>query len=267
MGSYRKGLTLSLGLVTVQVDLYSTKAAARSNFNRICPTHMTRVSQKIVCTAGDEEHTLSQAECLSGMPNGNTMKVVTPDSKPTFPKDTGFALTPVTVKELDQATYMGSSVYYCQPSGLDHTAAWSAVRAILDKGKIAFVAKGSIREGKQKLWRLMSFNGYLVLTEMVYPGEIRDLPGAGYPGAQGLPVPGKPSREHLKMMEQLVLLHLTPWADFDSTDANEPRLEAWLEAGDTVQVVKPTQEDNDGTVIPLAEALARSVEAAKAAMK
>lgn len=265
MASYRKGLVLSLGLVNVAVDLYAVRPSTRSSFNRICPEHKTKLGQRLICDGGEEEHTVTIAEALSGMPHGNVMKVVTPISKPTFPKDSGFTLTPVPAKDLASASFKENSIYYCQPSGPEWEDAWSVFRSVLNKGKVAFVTKGAIRDGRQKLWRLDSFNNYLVLTEMVYPQEIRALPGDGHAGASGRGVPGKPSREALTMMETLVKLQLTPWDEFDSTDANEARLAEWLEGAELVTIAEPTQEDNEGNVMSVSEALKLSVAAAQAA--
>ena len=262
MGSYRKGLTLSLGLANIQVDLYSAKDSRRTSFNQLCPTHKTRLKQRLYCEA-DEDHEVKRHECLSGLPNGSTMKVVTPSSKPTFPKDEGFTLTPVPVAQLESATYPSQSVYYLQPTKQEFAEGWSALRAILQEGEVAFVTQGAIREGRQKLWRVDVFNDYLVLIEMLYPAEVRARPGDGFPGASATGVPGEPDPANLELMRQLVNLQVKDWAEFDSDDANETRITEWLEGAEIVEIPQETQEAG-GQVMTLQEALRQSVEQAKA---
>lgn len=253
MGSYKKGLLLSLGLVKVQVDLHSTKASNQSPFKRLCPKHEATTKNRIWCEEGDHEVTF--ADAISGAPVSGGYRIVTKTSKPEFLASEELELTPVPVTELEAATYPSGGTYYCQPSA-PTTEAWAVFRAVLAKRKVAFVAKGQIRSGQQKLWRLNLINDYLVLQELAYPENVRATPEV---------VDTKVSREHLKLMQSLVDAATVGFDKLDTADANAPRIAEWIASGELKTVADTSIDDAAAQVLDLKEALAQSVEAAKTA--
>jgi non-homologous end joining protein Ku len=259
MGSFRKGLLLSLGLVKAQVDLHATSPDPKSRFHRLCPDHEARIKQKYVCE--DEKHVhddgspvfLNWGEWVSGIDTPDGTRVVDPENKPEFEKDAELNLTPVPVKELAGATYTKGGSYYLQPTPAT-AVMWQALRAILRKGKVAFVAKGQLKSGDQKLWQISLVNDYLAIQQLVFPEHVRSVPEV---------VTAKPSREEQSLMNQLVEQQITSLDKLDLIDENVKLVEKYIESG---KVIKAT---TGGTVTPITpavdfkDALAASIKATK----
>jgi non-homologous end joining protein Ku len=252
MGSYKKGLLLSLGLVKVQVDLHATAVSNRSPFKRLCPEHKATTKNRIWCEEGDHEVPFQDAASGASTPDG--YRLVTKSNKPEFLASQELELIPVPVKELDENTYPSGGSYYCQPTA-PTAEAWAVFKAVLAKRKVAFVAKGQLRNGQQKLWRLNLVNNYLTLQEIVYPEHVRATPEI---------VTAKPSREHLRLMQTLVDAATVSITDVDMTDDNAPRIAEWVASGELTDIKDGSvAKDVMPQVIDLQEALARSVEAQK----
>jgi non-homologous end joining protein Ku len=251
MGSYKKGLLLSLGLVKVQVDLHSATADNQSPFKRLCPEHKSLTKNRIWCEEGD--HQVLFQDAISGAPTADGYRLVHKGDKPEFLASPELELTPVPAVELEEHTYPSGGTYYCLPSA-PTAEAWAVFRAVLAKRKIAFVAKGQIRNGQQKLWRLMLVNNYLTLQEITYPENVRATPEV---------VNVKPSREHLRLMQSLVDQATVSFTDMDLTNDNAPLIAKWIASGELKAVSDSKVEPVAAQILDLKEALAKSVEAKK----
>lgn len=235
MGSYRKELLLSLGLVTAQVDLHAVAPSKTSGFHRYCKEHKVRVKNRVWCPEGSKDgHEVEYANIVSGMETAESVKLVDPQSKPEFPKDERLQLVPVPVSEL--TGFPQGGFYYCAPSSPATVDTWAVFKAVLEKNKVAFVAKGQLRNGDRKLWRLVVFNNYLALQELRYPEDVRSTPEQ---------VNVKPSREHLKLFNQLIEQSMSTWEAFGPTDENKARIEQWLTDAEVVE--KPQSGDTPTT--------------------
>lgn len=255
MGSYRKGLMLSLGLVTTQVDLHSVAEPKRSPLHRYCAEHHARLEQQYICKAEGEV----VSDYVQGAEGPSTIRLVEKDDKPEFLKDEKLELTPVPVKDLEAHTFPQGGMYYCQPSSAATSEAWSLFKQVLDKHKTAFIAQGSLRNGERKLWRLMVFNDYLVLQELRYPEAARPVPGVQW-GSEFSTLP-KPSREHSKLMNQLVEQAAKPWGDVNLNDPNKEQWDKWMRGA--IEIDR-TDTKEETPVVSMMDALRASIDATKA---
>jgi non-homologous end joining protein Ku len=249
MGSYRKELLLSLGLITAQVDLHSVAPTKKSGFNQYCAEHRTRIKQRRWCPEGDHE----AFDVVSGMDAVSHVKFVDPARKPEFPKDDRLQLTPVPADEI--TAFAEGGFYYCQPSSVATANTWAALKAVLDKGKVAFVAKGSLRSGERKLWRLDCFNDYLVLRELRYPEDVRGVPEQ---------VTIKPSREEMRLFTQVVDSMTVPWDKFDSANENMPLIERWLADAEMIEKAEQPRGTEVRSVFNLIDSLKEQLEQTQA---
>ena len=105
--------------------------------------------------------------------------------------------------------------------------------SIAKKGKVALIAKGALRKGThtEKIWRLTTFNGYLVFREVKFPENIKPSPV----------VPKvKLDKVQLGMVEQIIDALTIEWSAFDASDSMAARMAQWLEAGTDVEVQEAT---------------------------
>jgi hypothetical protein len=227
--AYLKNLTLSLGLISTTVDLMTVQPSVRSGLNRICPDHSIKLSQQYKCpgTRDADEHTVPWNTWNMGMETGDGWQVVPVEERPKAEKVSGLTLTPVPRKELDSATLEGHGLYYAKPSNEHSEKVWALFHKIVSGSKIAFVSRGAIRSGANtdKLWRLTTFNGYLVLREIRFPENIKPSPEA---------VKAKVDKGDLAMVSTFVDKMSTDWSDFDSEDKMSARIAEWMNTGTEV---------------------------------
>lgn len=231
--SYRKGLTLSLGsVIQTQVDLFSVvPSQQRDSLHRMCPTHKVRLVQAHKCPEGD--HEVASTEWVMGRENGSVLQIAPATAKPQVEAQDVLELKPVPASEVNASTFEGNGIYYAKPSAAT-SQAWLALQAILEKGKIALIAKGAFRRGSDKLWRLQVFNGYLVLREIVFPEDIREAPE---------PLDTKLEKGTLTLVEQYLEGLITSWDKIDTTNRSREELQKWLESGESKAIEGPPASD------------------------
>lgn len=254
MGSYRKGLLLSLGsIIQVQVDLQTVVPSQRSGLKRLCPDHHQPVKQSYACPEG---HPIT--EWVSGQETTEGWKIVKPDERPNFDANDALELIPVPAHELDEHTFAGSAIYYCQPTSSVTHEAWGVLHKILTKGKVALITKGALRKGAQKLWRVDVFRDYLVLREVVFPENIKAVPEQ---------VETKIPKATMDLVNQFIDKLMVSWDKFDASDETRKRIDQWIAAGETVEADTKTKRVADLTtgiaaVANLQESLREAVEKA-----
>lgn len=251
MGStYRKGLVLSLGsVIQTTVDLHSVIPSSKpTGMNRMCPTHLQKLNQTHKCPEGG--HEVSWDEFVLGKPGpgGGLVLAPTTDDKPQNEATSVLELKPIPASDIDDTTFDGPSVYYMQP--YDATIqAWLAIRSIIQKGKLALVAKGALRRGSEKIWRVEVFRDYLVLREIAFPEDIRDVPA---------PVEAKLEKGTLTLVDKFIENITTTWDQIDTVDRSRERLIAWIDSGTTV--IEPTETvDRTNEAASLIEQLQQAV--------
>ncbi len=233
MSSYRKNLMLSLGPISTQVDLESVAPRIKSGLNRVCPTHMVKLSQLHECsgTKDAESHKVPTGEWEMGVEHDGTYKVVDKETRPKVEASGGLSLIPVPKKDLEAATFEGDAIYYAKPSTEHAVETWAIICKIV-AGKTALIAKAALRAGMntEKLWRVTTFNGYLVLREIRFPENVKATPDT--PNT-------KVDKATYDLVMQFVEKLSTDWVDFDATDAGAQRLKDWLSDGTDVEAGTP----------------------------
>jgi non-homologous end joining protein Ku len=226
--AYRKGLTLSLGLISAQVDLHTVAPKSKTGLNRLCPEHTVKLKQKYECpgTSAAEAHDVPWGSWVMGVDTGDGFKVVNEEERPTIEAAGGFTLVPVPRTDLEASTFEGDGIYYVAPNTEHSDQAWAILNRVVQEGEVALITKGAMRKGPtEKIWRLSSFNGYLVLREIRFPEEIKPSPEA----------PEVPIDDTQYALVQQFLGGLTTaWEDFDSSNAMAARMQEWLGTGTDV---------------------------------
>ena len=227
MASYRKNLTLSLGPISTSVDLETVAPKVKTGLNRICPEHSVKLSQKYQCpgTGTADEHTVTWGSWNVGREGADGFVVVDVDKKPSVEGVGGLSLTPVPKKGLEASTLEGEGMYYAVPSTEHAQATWAIFRKLV-AGKTTLVARGALRKGVEKLWKITTFDDYLVLREVIFPENLKPSPEA---------VGTKVDKETYDLVNQFVENLSTDWDDFDSSDTMAARMEEWMSNGTTVE--------------------------------
>ncbi len=252
--SYRKNLSLSLGPIVASVNLLPVLPSTKSDTHRYCPEHHIRLNQHYVCLDYDESgksHNIEWGQWVLGADTADGFKLVDQESKPKVDKTDSLTLTPVPAKEIEANTIEGPAIYYCQPSTAAGHQAWAIMHRVVKNGKTALITKGALRAGRERLWRVTTFRGYLVLREIVFPDSITDTPEN---------VDFKVDAPTSKLVNTFVENLTTSWEDVDTTDSLEERITAWLVAGESID--RPEGEAKEVTTGQAGLDLKESIEKA-----
>jgi non-homologous end joining protein Ku len=253
LASFRKGLTLGLGPVAFQVDLETVTPDVKSPFHRYCPEHHARIRQSNRCTAENHEVT----SFVLGAETAEGLRIVEPEDRPQVEADDALSITVVPANEVEGVTRAGHGFYYAKPSNSASEMAWTLVSEFAADKKLALIARGALRRGSPKLWRIESFRGHLVLTELVFPENIKEAPEA--PTV-------KVDSEMRKLMKQLVGNMTSTITKIDTVDQGRASLEAWVETGKLVTeagIVEAPKKDNKAQLTNLMDTLKAAVEGSK----
>jgi len=236
--SYRKNLLLSLGPIQAAVNLLPVLPSIKSDTHRYCAEHHIRLNQHYVClnVEGEDSHGVEWNTWVLGADTADGFKLVDADTKPKVDKTDALTLTPVPAREIEANTIEGSAIYYCQPSTAAGHQAWAIIHKVVKNGKTALITKGALRAGREKLWRVTTFRGYLVLREIVFPSTITDTPEN---------VDFKVDAPTAKLVAEFVDNLMTSWEDVDTMDNMEERITTWLESGESID--RPEGEPKEVT--------------------
>lgn len=246
MSSYRKNLILSLGPIQASVDLDTVAPTVKSSFHRYCPEHKARITQLSQCPDG--EHVVGWGEWILGAETAEGLKFVDEGDKPEVPRTDALTLTPVPAKELNDASLLGSTMYYCKPSTEMAGQTWAILYRLLKGGKTALITRGALRKNSEKLWRVTLFRDYIVLREVLFPENIKDAPD---------PVATKVDKATLGLVTQFVDGLMTSWDEFDTTDTMKAKTDEWLLKGTSFEAAETKEEPT----LDLTAALQMAIEA------
>lgn len=251
MGStYRKGLLLSLGsVIQTQVDLVTVipSGSNKPGMNRLCPEHKQKLTQAHHCDAGEGHYV---TEFILGKDTGNGF-LIPEGERPETPASDVLQLTPVPASELADHAIPGASRFYLVPTNAALIEPWQVIYNLVSKGKLALVAKGSLRRGSyEKLWQVEVFREALVLTEIIYPDTINDPP----PVTQT-----KVQKQITNLVDEFVAGLLSSWDQVDKTNTGRQRLDDWLATAPDADIVQ-VNDSNVGAAQSMIEALRAAVE-------
>lgn len=255
-GSYRKALTLNIGVIQTTVDLTAViPSTDRPQAKRLCPEHHIQLKQAHRCPAG---HIVD--EPILGYSDGDRWRL-DDGNKPEIAAAIGMELTPVPVKQLAEHTFDGPSAYWLAPSQETSLQGWHVIRSILAKKKVAFICKGTLRRGSaEKLWRIGLFQDHLIMREIVFPDRIRPHPKVPKVALK---------RELVALAQQFVETVTDDWKDIDTTDIGTQAVKQWIETLPSVPKQEATEQaaDPKQSAADLMEALKAAVEGKKGASK
>ncbi len=246
--------SISFGMVTIPVKLYGATESKDISFNLLHSTCGTRVKQVRWCPTDEIE--IPWNETVKGYEYAKGQYVVLTDEdfeKLPLPSKHSIELSGfVEEQEIDPVFYERS--YYLEPDERGQKPYALLLRA-LEKKKLTAVATITIRK-KEQLCALRPQEGVIVLETLFYPDEVRARPEVDAGGA-------KVTDREMDMAFTLIDLLRKP---FDPTEYNDryrealgELIEAKLEGRDVVT----SPAAGDSKVIDLADALRKSVEAAK----
>jgi DNA end-binding protein Ku len=254
--------SISFGLVSIPVRLYSAISRKTVRFNQIDSDTGARVKQKRVSAGDGEEVPYERIVKGYELPSGEFVTIseeelaaLDPEAERTIGIDEFVDLADIDPIFYDNAYHLVPDAATAKPYKLLATAMEEA-------GKVAICH--FVMRSKQYLAAVRPQDGRLMLSTMVYADEIVDPAEIG--GFDILDDIATDERE-LKMAEQLIA---TLAADFDPSIHTDTHREAVLDlierkaAGESLSVVAAPAATSD-TVVDLMAALEKSVAAAKVA--
>ena len=250
--------SISFGMVTIPVKLFGATESKDISFNLLHSTCGTRLKQVRWCPTDEVE--VPWNETARGYEYAKGQYVVLTDEafeKLPLPSKHTIELSAfVAEREIDPVYYERS--YYLAP---DERAAkpYALLMQALEEKKLAAVATITIRK-KEQLCVLRPQAGVMMLETLYYPDEIRSQPEVETKGA-------KVSDRELEMAFTLIELLRKPFDPEEYKDHYREALEAMIEAKLEGKEVVESPEVKETRVIDLADALRKSVEAAKKGAK
>ncbi|HVF20713.1 MAG TPA: Ku protein [Mycobacteriales bacterium] len=257
MRSIWKG-SISFGLVTIPVKLYSATEEKDISFRQVHREDGGRIRYKRECTIDGEE--VPYADIAKGyeMPDGS-MVVLTDDDLASVPLTTSRAIDVVQFVPLEQIDpiYFNRS-YYLEPDKAGVKPYVLLARALEESGQVA-VVKVALRQ-RESLAALRVRDGVFVLETMLWPDEVREVDF----GFLDDDVDVRP--QELAMAGTLIDSLSGEFDPTAFTDAYREALEELIEAKvEGQEVVQPVSAAPvAGAVVDLMAALRASVDAAKA---
>jgi DNA end-binding protein Ku len=250
--------SISFGLVTIPVKLYSATEERDVQFNQVHVKDGGRIRYKRICEKDGKEVDYSDIAKGFQLPSGEVV-VLTDDDFKDLPLTTSRAIEVLEFVPLEQVDpiYFAKS-YYLEPEKTGAKPYVLLREALEQSGRVALV-KVALRQ-REQLATLRVKDGVFVLETMLWPDEIREVDF----GFLDDKIDVKPQEVHMAgaLIESLS-------ADFDPSQYQDAYREALQEVIDAKvagrDVVQPTETPTEsGAVVDLMSALRASVEAAKA---
>jgi DNA end-binding protein Ku len=250
--------SISFGMVTIPVKLYGATQSKDIRFHLLHSTDGARLEQKRWCPVDDAE--VPWSETARGYEYAKGQYVVLTDGDferlPLPSKHTIELSAFVEEREIDPVFYEKS--YYLEPGERADKPYALLFKALAEK-KLSAVATITIRQ-KEQLCVLRPHESTIMLETLYYPDEIRMERGVELSAV-------KLSGRELEMAFTLIDLLRRPFDPAEYRDHYRDALAELIEAKlEGKQVVK-TPAARETRVLDLADALKRSVEAAKKGTK
>ncbi len=256
MRSIWKG-TVSFGLVSIGVKLYSATEERDVAFHQVRRTDGSRIRYKRVAEADGEEVAYSDIAKGYELPGGETVVLTDADfaDLPLPTAKTVDVLQFVPTEQIDPIYFAKS--YYLEPEK-NAVKPYVLLRDALENSGMAGLVKVAIRN-REQLATLRVRDGVIVLETMIWPDEVRE-PAFGFLDQD---VELRP--QELQMAQSLVE---SMAGDFDPSAYHDDYREALQQVIDAKvsgrEVVEPEEaQPAAANVVDLMSALRASVEAAK----
>ena len=247
MQSVRSGFILNLGLVTIPVDLHSVIPSNKRGAGTrvLCQEHMTPIRQVYQCPTDDQlkPDTVKGIEVTKG-------KYAIPEDEDTILASEGIELVAVPTADLNEATITGDKLYYLSPP-TSSLQAWEVLFRLARDKKRTLIGQTAIRKNSRKIYRLTTFNDYLVLQNIEFPEHVREAPPIVHPTV---------SKAMMAQARKVLEATEIPWEKFDAEDEGLKQFRARLEGAVPVTTDDEPETDN---VVDLMEALTATLESTK----
>lgn len=255
--------TVSFGLVSIPVKLYSAVSRKTVRFNQIDTRSGARVRQKRV--SGDDGSEVAWSDIAKGyeQPDGQYVILTDEELSSVDVKATKTIEIEqfVDLQEIDPLAY--DAAYNVVPDAATLKPYALLVEALESTGKVA-VARFVMR-AKQNLAALRAVDGRLVLSTMVYADELNDpREFEAIEAVEEVTV----SEKERKIAESLVESLTEPWDPAAFTDTHREKVMELIarKADGATEIIKGEPvEEGDGKVVDLMAALEASIEQAKTA--
>ncbi len=246
--------SISFGMVTIPVKLFGATESRDIRFSLLHATCGTRLQQKRWCPTDEVE--VPWTETARGYEFSKGRFVVLTDEDfeqlPLPSKHTIELSAFVEEREIDPVFYEKS--YYLEP-GERAEKPYALLLKALEEKKLSATASITIRK-KEQLCVLRPLNGTIMLETLYYPDEIRQERGVDLDKV-------KVSEKELDMAFTLIELLKKPFDPSEYRDHYREALAQLIEAKLEGKEVVSAPAAREAGVFDLAEALKRSVEAAK----
>ena len=248
--------SISFGLVSIPVRLFSATEEKDISFRQVHREDGGRIRYKRVCSVDGEEVPYSDIGKGYELPDGE-MVVLDDDDFANLPITSSRAVEVLSFVPADQidAVQMGKP-YYCDPTG--DAKPYVLLRDALENAERVAVVKVALRQ-RERLAVLRPRDGVLVMQTLLWPDEVR----AAKLDFLDDDVTVRP--QELTMAESYIAALS---ADFDPSEFSDGYREALEEVIEAKvagrEVVTPEEQPaSSGQVVDLMEALRRSVAEAK----
>lgn len=245
---------ISFGMVSIPVKLHTATSSKDISFNLLHASCGTKLQQKRWCPYHDEE--VSWDEVVRGYPYAKGEYVTLTDEDfekvPLPSKHTLEISAFVAASEIDPVYF--EKTYYLTPGERGEKPYALLLRALQDKDLVA-VATITIRK-KEQLCSLRAQEGAIMLDTLFYADEVTASPKVDLSST-------KISKEELSMAHHLVELLQKPFEPEQYHDRYREAVTEVIEAKLAGKEIVESPEPRETKVLDLAEALARSVAAAK----
>jgi len=248
--------SISFGLVSIPVRLFSATEEKDVSFRQVHAADGGRIRYKRVCSVDGEEVAYSDIAKGYELPDGD-MIVLEDEDFEGLPITTSRAvevMSFVPAEQIDPVQF--GKPYYCEPTA--DAKPYVLLRDALDNSEKVAVVKVALRN-RERLATLRPRDGVLVLQTMLWPDEVRE------PSFSFLDDDVKVRPQEMAMAESYVDALAGDFEPDQFTDDYRAALESVIEAKTAGrEVVRPAEPEVDGSlVLDLMEALRRSVDAAK----
>lgn len=250
--------SISFGMVSIPVKLFGATESRDISFHLLHSTCGTRLQQRRWCPTDEEEVPWSETVRGYEYSKGQYVTLTEEDFEqlPLPSKHTIELSAFIEEREIDPVFYERS--YYLEP-GERAEKPYALLLKALEKKGLTAMASITIRK-KEQLCALRPHEGTIMLETLFYPDEIRQERGADRDQV-------KVSERELDMAFTLIEILRRPFDPSEYQDHYREALAELIEAKLEGKQVVHSPPVRESKVLDLADALKRSVEAAKKASK
>jgi DNA end-binding protein Ku len=246
--------TLSFGLISMPVCLFTAATEERISFNQLHQKCKSRIKQKIVCLACDEE--VPKTDLIRGYEHEKDKYLVVTDAELEAAEPENAKLLKLTefvpAAEIDAVFF--EKAYYLAPQDGGRMP-YALVRAAMLKQNVVGVAR-FVHSGKEHICVLRPYHEGMILQTLFWNDEVRCMAFPGLP---------QTSDQELAIAEQLVQALIKHWNPSQYRDAYRDAVMELLRSKQAgVEVAASAKPVQKAAIVDIAEALRLSLAAARA---